>query len=134
MNVHAEEIDFRWEEVLEWKKPTICFYHERFDKPETKPFAVVKAQKITLQVEADEEFNGGIADFFTLCGDVDCISSPNGKRDQYILCWFDDNIEDFSKAFRKLRNVTFPSGLSCRTSGRKRTYSASFQAKSGKVS
>ena len=121
-------------EILEWKKPTICFYHSRIGRPETKPFAVVKAQKITLEVKNDEGFNGVIVDFFSLDGDIDCISSPNGKRDRYILCWFDDNIEDFSKAFRKLRDVTFPSSLSCRTSGGKRTYTVSFQAQSGKVS
>jgi hypothetical protein len=31
-----------------WKKPAISIYRERFERQETEPFAVTKAQKITV--------------------------------------------------------------------------------------
>lgn len=119
--------------VVEWKKPTVTFYREKIDKPETEPFAVIKAKKITAQAE-DSGFKGEIADFFTLMGDVDHMSSPDAKGQRYILCWFDDSEDDFRKSSRKLSGVTFPSGLSFTTSDEKRTYNASFQARHGKLS
>jgi len=118
--------------ALESRKPTICFFRERLDKPETEPFAVIKAQKIILEATA-KGFKGNIVDFFALMGDIDYVSSADGKKDSYVLCWFDDSIDDFSKAFRKLTGVTFPSGLTCETRERKRTYNVSFEAKHGKM-
>jgi len=118
--------------VLEWKKPTIVFYHEKVSKPETEPFAVIKAKRITVETE-DKELKGKINDFFTLMGDVDYVSSPEGKSEKYVLCWFDDSEDDFNKSSRKLTGVTFPSGLSFTTSEQKRTYNASFQARYGKL-
>ena len=80
--------------VLEWKKPTVTFYHERLDKPETEPFAVIKARKIVVESE-DDGFKGNIVDFFALMGDVDQISSFSAKGQRYVLCWFDDAEDDF---------------------------------------
>ncbi len=74
-----------------------------------------------------------IDDFFTLMGDVDYVSSPEGKSEKYVLCWFDDSEDDFKKSSRKLTGVTFPSGLSFTTSEEKRTYNAPFQARYGKL-
>jgi len=54
--------------VLEWKKPAIVFYHEKVSKPETEPFAVIKAKRITVETE-DKKLKGKIDDFFTLIGD-----------------------------------------------------------------
>jgi hypothetical protein len=119
--------------VLEWKNPTVTFYRERLDKPETEPFAVIKARKIVVEAE-DDGFRGNIVDFFALMGDVDHISSSSVKGQRYVLCWFDDAEDDFGRSFRKLSGVTFPSGLSFTTSDEKRTYNASFQAKYGKLS
>ena len=119
--------------VLEWKKPTVTFYHERLDKPETEPFAVIKARKIVVKSE-DDGFKGNIVDFFALMGDVDQISSFSAKGQRYVLCWFDDAEDDFGKSFRKLGGVTFPSELSFTTRDEKRTYNASFQARRGKLS
>ena len=120
-------------EVLEWKKPTVTLFRERLDKPEKDPFAVIKAQRITLEDMQDKGFNGALVDFFTLMGDIDYISSPEGKRDRYILCWFDDSIYDFNKAFKKISGVKFYSELSYSELEGKRTYNATFQAKYGKI-
>ncbi len=117
---------------MESQKPTVCFFREKLDKPETEPFAVIKAQKIIVEA-ATKGFKGNIAGFFTLMGDIDYISSVDGKKDSYILCWFDDSIDVFSEAFRKLTGVTFPSGLTYETHEGKRTYNASFEAKHGKI-
>ena len=48
---------------IEWKKPTITFYHERLDKPETDAFAVVKAKSIARETGQDGGFKGEIDDF-----------------------------------------------------------------------
>jgi len=117
---------------LEWRKLTVTFYRERLDKPETEPFAVIKAKKIAAEAD-DSGFKGSITDFFALMGDVDQISSPSSKGERYVLCWFDDTEDDFAKSSRKLVGVTFPSGLSFTTSNGKRTYNASFQARHGKL-
>lgn len=117
---------------MEWKKPAVAFYRENLDKPETEPFAVIKAKKMTVESTDGEGFRGDISDFFVLMGDVDRIPSKV-KEEGYALCWFDDAEEDFRKAFRKLNGVTFSSGLSFTTSEGKRTYNASFRVRSGKL-
>lgn len=67
---------------------------------------------------------------FCLMGDVDQVQSKN----KYVICWFDDAVDDFYEAFRRLSGVTFPSGVSCSMDKRnKRTYNAVFQAKHGKL-
>ena len=121
-------------EVLKWKKPTITIYRERQDPPEKEPFVVLKARRITLESMKGTGFTGTIDGFFKLMGDIEYISSPDGKEDRYVLCWFDDSIEDFDKAFRKLRGVTFPQGISSIPSEDKELYKASLQAEQGKIS
>ena len=101
-------------------------------KASREPFAVIKAKRITVETE-DKELKGKINDFFTLIGDADYVSSPEGKSEKHVLCWFDDSEDDFKKSSRKLTGVTFPSGLSFTTSKEKRTYNASFQARYGKL-
>jgi hypothetical protein len=118
--------------VLESKKPVIIFYREKLDNPDTEPFAVIKARRMTVETK-DNELKGEINDFFTLMGAINYVSSPEGKSGRYVLCWFDDSIDDFKKSSRKLTGVTFPSGVSFTTSEDKRTYNASFQARNGKL-
>jgi len=67
-------------------------------------------------------------------GDIDYLSSKEGKADRYVLCWFDDREDDFGKAFRRLTGVTFPEGTKFVTDEKgKRSYSAKFEAKHGKL-
>lgn len=120
--------------VFEWKKPTLSLYRERQNPPEKEPFVVLKARRITLEALENTGFTGTIDGFFTLMGDIKYISSPDGKKDQYVLCWFDDSTEDFNEAFRKLRGVTFPYGISSISSEGKELYKASLQAEQGKIS
>lgn len=120
---------------LVWEKPVIIFYKERLKKPERKAFAVIKAKKlIVLRAKEDAEFKGNIQDFFPLMGDIDFISSAEGKSEQYVLCWFDDKEDDFNNAWRRLNGVTFLDGITFITDKKgKRTYNANFKAKRGKV-
>ncbi|WP_455368469.1 hypothetical protein [[Eubacterium] cellulosolvens] len=119
---------------MEWKKPTISVFREKADKQEHEPFAVIKAQKISLKKTEKHSYDGEIIDFFVLMGDIDCITSDEGIKYNYVLCWFDDNIVDFSDSFRKLSGVTFLSAPSYTESKGKRTYRSSFKAKYGLVS
>ena len=115
--------------IIEWKRPTISIFRERFDKPENQPFAVIKARRISIEEVEGGGFKGDLVDFFSLMGDVDYISSDEGRKDNYVLCWFDDAIEYFNESFRRLTGVTFPTAPSYTISAGKRTYKASFQAK-----
>jgi hypothetical protein len=119
--------------ILEWKRPTISIFRERIDKPENEPFAVIKAKKLSIEEVEGGGFKGDLTDFFSIMGDFDYISSDDGRKDHYVLCWFDDVIEDFNESFRRLTGVTFPAVPSYTVSAGKRTYKASFQAKQGKV-
>lgn len=119
--------------IIECKRPTISIFRERLDKPETEPFAVIKAQKISIENVEDSGFKGEIIDFFSLMGNVDYISSDEGRKDNYVLCWFDDAVEDFNESFRRLTGVTFPTVPFYTVSAGKRTYKASFQAKQSKM-
>jgi len=118
-----------------WAKPVITFYRERFGKPEREAFVAVKARKLVVsRKEEGAKFDCVLEDFFPLMGDVDCISTEEGKADRYVLCWFDDRDDDFSKAFRRLTGVTFPEGAKFVTDEKgKRSYSAKFEAKHGKL-
>ena len=124
-------------EILEsvWDKPVITFYRERFGKPEREAFLVVKARR--LSVSRNEESNKlrcTLKDFFPLMGDIDCISSEEGKADRYVLCWFDDRYDDFGKAFRRLTSATFPEGIKCvKDEKGKTSCNANFEAKHGKL-
>jgi hypothetical protein len=111
-----------------WRKPVLSFYRENNEQPEREAFAVVKAQKLTVSEKGG--FEAKIEDFFCLMGDVDAVQS--GRK--YVVCWFDDSVEDFHAGFRRLAGVTFPSGVSYTTDKRdKRTYNAVFHAKYAKL-
>ena len=117
-----------------WNRPVLTFYKERIPS-EKEPFAVVKAIKLEIsKPEKEGAIKGRIHDFFPLMGNLDCISSEEGKNDSYIICWFDDNEEDFNRAFIRLTGLTFPSGLQYVVDPKgKRTYNTTFNAKYGKI-
>ncbi len=125
----SERLDFVWE------KPVIVFYRERREKPERRAFAVVKARKMVVsQSEEETEFRGEITDFFPLMGDIDYISTGEGASGRYVLCWFEDEEDDFSKAWRRLTGVTFPKGIAYLIDkGGKRTYKSNFRATKAKL-
>ena len=89
-----------------WNKPVLSFYRENNEQPEREAFAVIKAKKLTVSNEKGG-FKGKIEDFFCLMGDVDQVQSDK----KYVVCWFDDSVEDFYAAFRRLSGVTFPAGV-----------------------
>jgi hypothetical protein len=111
-------------------KPVLSVYRENNEQPETEPFAVVKAKELTVKQSEKGGFEGSITDFFCLMGDVDQVRSAN----KYVVCWFDDRVDDFYEAFRRLSGVTFPTQITCTIDKRnKRTYNADFQAKFAKL-
>jgi hypothetical protein len=117
-----------------WKKPVICIFKERDEKPEIDPFVVVKAKEIAIARSKDGKTTGRILDFFTLMGDADYLSTAKGAVDHYVMCWFDDNEPDQTKDLRRLRGVTFSEKVSyvLNDSG-KRTYHATFKAQHAKL-
>lgn len=120
---------------LVWKKPVLVFYRERREKPERRAFAVVKAGRLVVsRLKEETAFRGDITDFFPLMGDIDYISTGEGASGRYVLCWFDDEEDDFNKAWRRLTGVTFPNGLTFVTDNKgKRTYNANFSAAKAKL-
>ncbi len=118
-----------------WEKPVITFYKERFGEPEREAFVVVKARRLVVsRKDGDVNFNCIIEDFFPLMGEIDYISTEEGKADRYVLCWFDDREDDFGRAFRRLTGATFPEGIKFVTDEKgKRSYNASFEAEHGKL-
>ena len=118
-----------------WKKPVVCIFKERgAGEWQSDPFVVVKAKKVTVS-ETASKFQGKVEDFFTLMGDVDYLSSPEGKKDHYVMCWFDDTQPDMSKDLRRLRGVQFNGEVSCELNEQthKRTYNAVFDADQAKL-
>jgi hypothetical protein len=117
-----------------WDKPVITFYRERFGKPEREAFLVVKARRLSVSRNEGSKLRCTLKDFFPLIGDIDCISSKEGKADRYVLCWFDDRYDDFGKAFRRLTGATFSEGIKCVTDEKGKTScNADFEAKHGKL-
>jgi len=118
-----------------WRKPVVTLYRERFEKPEREAFAVVQAQKLIVGKKAQSsKFDCNLKDFFPLMGNIDFLSTDEGKANSYILCWFDDGIEDFANAFRRLSGVVFPEGVSFETDEKgKKTYNAFFVAEHAKL-
>jgi hypothetical protein len=118
-----------------WEKPVITFYRERFGNPEREAFVAVKAQKFVVsKEEEDAKFKCTLKDFFPIMGALDIVSTKEGKADRYVLCWFDDTVADFGKAFRRLTGVTFPEGIKCVTLEKgKISCNADFEAKHGKL-
>ena len=117
-----------------YNKPVVCIFKERDVNPETDPFVVVKAKKITLNQTKDSKYACNMQDFFTLMGDADYLSSDQGAEDHYVMCWFDDTQPDMTKDLRRLRGVTLngKAQVSYTQSG-KRTYNASFEAKQARI-
>jgi hypothetical protein len=118
-----------------WEKPVITFYKERMGKPERKAFVVVKARRLVIsRNEKNAKFSCSLENFFPLMGEIDHLSTEDGKADRYVLCWFDDSEDDFGRAFRRLTGVTFKEGIEYTTDEKgKRTYNASFKAEHGKL-
>lgn len=111
-------------------------YKERNKQPERKAFAVIKTRELSVSKTEgrDAEIDGSIKDFFPLMGDIDYLFSKEGTADKYVLCWFDDEEDDFIKAFRRLSGVTFPTGIKVVTDKNgKKTYNTTFKAKHGKL-
>jgi len=116
-----------------YEKPVIVFYRERSKKPEKRAFAAIKARRLAVS-RAEKGFRGKIKDFFPLMGNIDYVSSTEGIADCYVLCWFDDEEDDFKKAWRRLTGVTFTAGIVFTADEKgKRTYNADFKAKQGKL-
>jgi hypothetical protein len=116
-----------------WNKPVLTLYRERIPR-EKEPFAVVKALKLEITKSQKEGYKGKINSFFPLMGNLDCLSSVEGKQDQYVICWFDDEVKDLDESFRRLGGVTFTSDVPYVVNEKgKRTYNAQFKAKYGKM-
>ena len=116
-----------------WNKPVLTFYRERIPM-EKEPFAVVKALKLEVNRSEKEGYMGKIDSFFPLMGNLDCLSSVEGKQDHYVICWFDDKVENLNESFRRLSGVSFPSDVPYLVDEKgKRTYNARFKAKIGKL-
>ena len=97
-----------------WEKPVITFYKERFGRPEREAFVAVKARKLVVsKKEEATKFKCALEDFFPIMGKLDQISSEKVKTNRYVLCWFDDTVDDFGKACRRLTGVTFQDGIKC---------------------
>jgi len=119
---------------LVWKKPVICIFKQRDVTPEIDPFVVVKAREISISKSKDGHVSGKIADFFTLMGDADYLSTPEGATDHYVVCWFDDTEPDITKDLRRLHGVTFTERVTFfLNEGGKRTYSAALKAEHAKL-
>ena len=118
-----------------WEKPVITFYRERLGEPEREAFLVVKARKLTVSNNSiDTKISCSLEDFFPLMGDINYISSKEGKADRYVLCWFDDRYDDFTKAFRRLTGATFPEGIKCiKNKKGKMSCNVNFKAKHRKL-
>jgi hypothetical protein len=68
-------------------------------------------------------------------GDTDYLTTPEGKTDQYVICWFDDDEPDMTKDMRRLRGVRFNGQVIYIENEKthKRTYNAKFSAEQGNV-
>ena len=116
-----------------WNKPVLTFFRERTPR-ENEPFAVVKALKLIISKSENGDYWGTINSFFPLMGNLDCLSSVGGRQDHYVICWFDDKVEDMDESLRRLAGVTFPSDVPFVVDEKgKRTYHAEFKAKHGKL-
>lgn len=117
-----------------WEKPVVVFYKEREKPREKKAMVAIKARKIVVSKQADNELKGSIEEFFPLIGDFEYPFTPEGKTDNYVLCWFDDTEDDFTTAFRRLTGVTFPLGIQCEINEKgKKVCNTTFTAKQGKL-
>ena len=116
-----------------WNKPVLTFYRERIPR-ENEPCAVAKALKLIVSKSDKGGYWGTINSFFPLMGNLDWLSSVEGKKDYYVICWFDDKVESLNESYRRLAGVTFPDDVAYRIDEKgKRTYNARFTAKIGKL-
>jgi hypothetical protein len=118
-----------------WNKPVLCIFKERDVHPEIDPFVVVKAKKLSIKEQENPALIGSIEDFFTLMGDADYLTTPEGVADRYIMCWFDDTEPDMTKDLRRMRGVKFSGKVTCAMNEKtgKRTYNGAFTAEHGKL-
>ncbi|NLF89510.1 hypothetical protein GX563_11900 [Candidatus Bathyarchaeota archaeon] len=119
-----------------WKKPVVCIFKERGKGDwQSDPFVVVKAKQVSV-AKGESKFSGKLEEFFTLMGDVDYLSSNEGKGDHYVMCWFDDAQPDMTHDLRRLHGVRFNGEVSYRENEQthKRTYNATFNADQAKLS
>ncbi len=83
---------------------------------------------------ANGKVEGRLADFFTLMGDADYLSTAAGAADHYVMCWFDDSEPDMTRDLRRLRGVTFKGKVTfVLNQAKKRTYNAAFKAEHAKL-
>jgi hypothetical protein len=116
-----------------WNKAVLTFYIEKHP-PEREPFAVVKTKKLEISKSQDNILTGEIKEFFPLMGNLDYISSAEGLAEKYVICWFDDTVDDINLAFRRLTGVSFLTDFSYITDEKgKRTYKTQFRALAGKL-
>lgn len=79
-----------------WKKPVVVFYKQRFQEPERRAFAVVKARRLQIVAsEREKARNSG------------AVYSTSFLSWRYVLCWFDDHEDDFGKASRRPTGLMF---------------------------
>jgi hypothetical protein len=116
-------------------KPALTIYKERFEKPEKEPFVAVKAKRIVIsKTEKEMGYSCVLEDFFPIMGNLDYITTKEGKVDTYVLCWFDDSEDNFNSAFRRLTGVTFNEGIECINDNKgKIICNSRFKAKHGKL-
>jgi len=118
---------------LVWNKPVLTLYRER-RPPEREPLAVIQATKLTVNSSEKRTLDGNIEDFFVLMGNFDYVSFKGGEADRYVICWFDEKVDNFIQAARRIGGVTFPPGMSFKADENgKRTYNTAFTAEFGKL-
>jgi hypothetical protein len=116
---------------LFWDRPVVVFYKEKLEEPERSAFMVVKARTLVI---LNSRLDGKIVDFFPLIGNIDYISTDEGISNRYILCWFDDNDDNYDMSWRRLTGVSFHTGIiSKKDTKGKKTYNINFTARSGKI-
>ncbi|MCW3997212.1 MAG: hypothetical protein NWF10_01410 [Candidatus Bathyarchaeota archaeon] len=116
-----------------WNKAVLTFYREKHP-PKREPFAVVKTEKLEISRSHDNLLTGEITGFFPLMGNLDSISSVEGLAEKYVICWFDDTVDDMNIASRRLTGVSFSSNFTYVADKKgKRTYKTHFTALAGKL-
>jgi hypothetical protein len=116
-----------------WNKAVLTFYRQKIPH-ESEPFAVVKSKKLTIQKSSEKKIVGEIENFFPLMGNLANLTSMDGIAEKYVICWFDDSIEDITLSFRRIAGVSFIAPLSfVIDKNGKKSFSVKFEAISGKL-
>jgi hypothetical protein len=113
-----------------WRK----IYFQLFKEDKSKPVCVCRAKKIELEETAakTENITGTIEDFFPLMGSIiELISEPSfgGSKQNYIICWADDSVQDENKIWKKLVGVKFLESIDSIGTCEKQRYRGRFIAK-----